>query len=170
MSWEYLEQMSFRHAMVVPYVNVVGKHAIELNCGRWTMLPWLDGQASYAANDLSPTDWVGAIGETPKRRFFQMGDDTFVPLVQACDVLFLFGHGGYEIDCNPKESATVSKSAMTLMGRFSPAQVVLESVQKYAPCLHAIVEGAGYSIQHQFLVDAGEGWTFKRMVVIAGRG
>lgn len=173
MTWEYLEHMSFRHTMVLPYIDVKDKHVVELDCGLNTMQPWLRGEATYWANDVVMPEW--AKGGTPfwccgtEYRFFQMKDDEFVKLVEKCDVLFLFGHGGYELDMNEKESRTVSHSAIHLMRKFQPSTVVLESVQRYEPCIQNIVRESGYSVACRFVVDAGENWTHKRVALIAGR-
>ena len=152
MPWEYLDNMNYRYELAATSVDFAGKHVIDLFAGNAGLYPKVEHLvASYRACDVRK---LHPIVE-------QMTDADFVPTVEKCDILCVFGYGGFEITKEPLESSTLLQSAKTLIQKFDPV-VILECVTKFEPALRPMMEG--YDVQT--IWTSGSDWLSDRVLFI----
>jgi len=147
MTWEYLANKTYRYDIIKEHARDLG-HVVELCNGAGALEGYLDC-ASYTGCDR-----VGGVL-----------DDEFVRNIKKCDTLIALGHGGYEIDKNPLESATLTNSILYVMKAYKPKVLILESVDNYQSIINGIVKNTDYveSYKHN---ATGAKWTDKRTLRI----
>lgn len=152
MPWEYLDNLNYRYDLVAQKLDFTGKHVVDLcsgNTGLYELVK--DKVASYRACDVRK---LHPIVE-------QMADNDFAKTVERCDILCVFGHGGFEITNESLESATLTQSIHDLIDRFQPV-VVLEGVSKFEPILAGIAEG----FKKEVTRTIGSDWLTDRVLYI----
>ena len=157
MAWEYMEELDYRYELASKALgNTKRLHVVELCCGNGRFKDYLQGFKSYRGNDLRQVD---------NKYYSSKPDELFVEEVKKCDVLAVFGHGGFEIDKNPLESSTLTQSFLTLVSRFGPKYLVLESIEKYSPIIDGIISALlpYYTIISVHNTD-GNDWLSKRQL------
>jgi glycosyltransferase involved in cell wall biosynthesis len=147
MTWEYLKGKTYRYDFIRKHTRALG-HVVELCNGDGELEPYLECD-TYMGCDATH-------GVT---------DDVFVKHVTECDTLIALGHGGYEIDRNPLESATLTQSIKYIMQEFKPRTLILESVNAYQPIINGIVKGTDYVEVNRHEAH-GPKWTDERTLRI----
>lgn len=155
MPWEYLDNLNYRYEVAADAVDFTGKHVIDLCSGNTGLYHLVQQKvASYRACDVRK---LHPIVE-------EMTDDLFVPTVTQCDILCVFGYGGFEITKEKLESATLTQSIRDLAKKFDPI-IILECVTKFEPALRPIMEG--------YVVDSfwtpGSDWLSDRVLFVLRR-
>ena len=155
MPWEYLDKLNYRYELASGLVDFKDKHVVDLCSGNTGLYNFVHPiVASYRACDIRP---LSAVAEP-------ISDDKFVRTVEHCDILCLFGYGGYEITKEPLESSTVLDSMKYLIDKFDPV-IVLECVSKFVPALQEIIQ----PYQRQEIRTAGDDWLTDRVMFILRR-
>jgi len=155
--WEYMKELDYRYEEVTKHINFKDLHVVELCSGYTGLYELVKGKvASYRACDL----WkLHPICE-------QMPDDQFAKTVTKCDVLCVFGHGGYEISGEQLESKTLTQSIHFLIKQFNPQWVVLESVERFFPIISNI--SSQYRYEASLFKYQGADWMHNRRMLILG--
>ena len=155
MPWEYLDNLNYRYQIAAESVDFTGKHVIDMCSGNTGLYHLVQQQvASYRACDVRK---LHPIVE-------EMTDAEFVPTVTQCDILCVFGYGGFEITPEPLESSTLLQSAKTLMAKFDPV-VILECVTKFEPALRPLMDG--YEVSSFW--TSGSDWLSDRVLFVLRR-
>lgn len=155
MPWEYLDNMNYRYEIAAESLDFKGKHVVDLCAGNAGLYNLVGNQvASYRACDVRKLHPVVE----------EMTDEAFVPTVTQCDILCVFGYGGFEITNEPLESSTLLQSAKTLMAKFDPI-VILECVTKFQPALYPLMKG--YHVES--IWTPGSDWLSDRALFILRR-
>ena len=147
MPWEYLENKTYRYDLVRRHTRNLG-HVVELCNGAGTLKEHLDCK-SYSGCDKAKGIY----------------DDKFVLTLDECDTLIALGHGGFEIDHSPLESATLTQSILYVIRKFKPKTLILESVNKYQSIIDDIIKDTDYIGTYNHKAD-GDRWTDKRTLRI----
>lgn len=152
MPWEYLDNLDYRYELVAGSLDFNGKDVVELCSGNTRLYDLVkDRIKSYRACDVRK---LHPIVE-------QTTDDEFVKTIDKCDILCVFGHGGYEITLENLESKTLTDSIRHLMERFRPT-VVLEAVSKFEP----ILENLSKDKEVEKTKTVGADWLTDRVLYI----
>jgi hypothetical protein len=155
MPWEYLDNMNYRYTIAANMVDFTGKHVIDLCAGNAGLYPLVEHKiASYRACDVRKLHPVVE----------EMKDEDFVKTVDKCDVLCVFGYGGFEMTREPLESPTLLESTKTLMEKFDPI-VILECVTKFESLLHPLMKG--YCVESFW--TSGSDWLSDRVLFVLRR-
>lgn len=152
MPWEYLDNLDYRYRLADEFVDFTGKDVIDLCSGNTGMYEVVkDKVKSYRACDVRK---LHPIVE-------QMTDGDFIKTVDKCDILCVFGHGGYEITKESLESPTLTDSIHQMIHRFNPI-LILECVTKFEPIIQEITK------HHQVKITrtAGSDWLTDRVLYI----
>lgn len=153
MAWEYLDNhMGYRYKLADEAIDFTGMDVVDLCSGDTGMYELVkDKVASYRACDVRK---LHPIVE-------QMPDDEFVKTIKKCDILCVFGHGGYEITKESLESATLTDSIKFLIAKFNPV-LILECVTKFQPILEDITKDHKVKI----IRTVGSDWLTDRVLYI----
>lgn len=163
MAWEYLELMDRRLEVVADYLNgkTKDKVMVDIDCLEARLLMYITHNfKKYLGNDV-----LNKFPTVKGANFFQMKDDAFVKIIDKCDILLVFGYGGYEISNEPLESATLIDSVKYLVNKTKPEIVILESVWEFEPITSKIIT-QHYKLVQYTRLDLGESWTSKRAIYI----
>jgi GT2 family glycosyltransferase len=166
MSWEYLPELDERLKVAAKYLDgkTKGKTIVDLDCLEARLLQYIDHDFEvYLGNDVQerfPT--------CPKTRFSIAKDDEFVPTLTKCDILTVFGHGGYEITKEGAESPTLTNSIKYVIDHLKPEIVVLEAVWAFEPIISEIIT-EGYKLVLKQYLELGNDWVRKRVIYIYER-
>lgn len=147
MTWEYLQNKTYRYDFIKDNTNNLG-HVIELCNGLGELENYLD------CLDYEGCDKLQGVN-----------DDEFVLTIKRCDTLIALGFSGFDVDHHPLESATLTQSVIYLMQIFKPNMLILESVNRYQFILNNIVKDTDYveTIRHE---SSGPKWTDERTLRI----
>lgn len=129
MAWEYLDELDYRFARAGRYIHH-DDAVVDVNAGNSHLRNYVE---NYTSNDLYDD-----------RADYRIADDVFVPMIKTCDVLCLFGIGGYEITKEPLESSTVTDSVITLAIKHHPRLLILECVNDFVEIAERIMRESGY--------------------------
>jgi len=158
MKWEYMDSLGYRYEIVAKAIDFTGKAVVELNSGNTGLYELVkDKVKSYRACDVRQTHPIVEV----------IDDEAFTKTVTECDILCLFGHGGYEITKAPVESQTVTNSYNELITRCKPQYAVLESVSKFLPITQRIIEKHSYTWKRIDTKDLD--WLKDRIIFIGER-
>jgi hypothetical protein len=124
MTWEYMDELDYRYEEAIGEIKDLlkeGDVVVDLCSGNSRFGNYLPSGIKYLSCDLYDD-----------RAEYQMRDDEFVrTVVNKCDVLALFGYGGYDVDHHPLESNTVLNSMEYLIKTFNPKVIYIENIYKY---------------------------------------
>lgn len=152
MPWEYLDTLDYRYRLVDDLIDFTGKDVIDLcsgNTGLYNLVK--DKVKSYRACDVRK---LHPIVE-------EVSDDNFIKTVDKCDILCVFGHGGYEITKESLESPTLTDSINQIIHRFNPI-LVLECVSRFEPIIQEITKNHKVRITR----TVGADWLTDRVLYI----
>ena len=155
MAWEYLDNLNYRYENAARLVDFTGKDVVDLcsgNTGLYDLVK--DKVNSYRACDVRK---LHPIVE-------QVSDDSFARSIEKCDILCVFGYGGFEITKEPLESPTLLSSMKYLADKYNPV-VILESVTKFKPAIMDFVDN--YNVEEVRTV--GSDWLTDRVMYILRR-
>lgn len=158
MTWEYMEKLGYRYKTVDYFIDFTGKKVIDLNSGNTGLYDLVkDKVASYRACDIRQSHQIVEV----------MDDAEFAKTVNECDILCLFGHGGYEITNAYQESKTITESYHSIIDRCKPKYAVLESVKKFLPITQKIVDK--YEYKWNRINTINDDWLLDRVMFIGER-
>jgi GT2 family glycosyltransferase len=166
MTWEYLPQCDKRFEIAASYLKgkTKDKVIVDLDCLEARLLKYISHDfAKYLGNDI-----LVRFPNIPKTEFHPYPDDQFVANLKKCDILCVFGHGGYEITGQNEESKTLTESIKKVVSRLEPQTVILEAVQYFEPIIGKIIT-KGYDLKIKEYMDLGEEWVKKRVIYIYER-
>ena len=155
MPWEYLDNLNYRYENAARLVDFTGKDVVDLcsgNTGLYDLVK--DKVKSYRACDVRK---LHPIVE-------EVTDDEFSKTIDRCDILCVFGYGGYEITKEKLESPTLLSSTIYLAEKFSPI-IILESVSRFEPALKDFVQ----KYKYEEIRTVGSDWLTDRVMYILGR-
>ena len=155
-----MEELDYRYVLASLHSDIESEDVIiDLCSGNSRFEDCLSDNTYYLSCDLYD-----------ERASFNMSDKEFVEeVITQCDVLSLFGYGGFEVDGNPLESSTVLPSIKYVIDNFEPRTVILESIQKYVKPLRDIMNGyPNYEISFEYGTN-GDIWLTKRYIMIFKR-
>lgn len=153
MPWEYLDnKMDYRYQLAADSVDFTGKDVVDLCSGDTGLYEIVkDRVKSYRACDVRK---LHPIVE-------QMIDGEFIKTVDKCDILCVFGHGGYEITKESLESPTLTDSIHQMIHRFNPI-LILECVTKFEPIIQEITKNHKVRVTR----TVGSDWLTDRVLYI----
>jgi hypothetical protein len=152
MTWEYMDALGYRYETVAKE-PLDGLSVVDLCSGNTGLYDLVKERVkSYRACDL----------RTLHKVVEQLPDDEFVDTLTECDVLCVFGHGGWDITREPLESSTLTNSIHKVIKKFSPKIVVLECVSKFEP----IIEPISYHYTRERIYTPGSNWLTDRVLYI----
>lgn len=160
MTWEYMDELDYRYEKVSAELGSLrGDVVVDLCSGNSKLDIYLKGIYSYLSCDINDD-----------RATFKMTDKAFVEnAITGCDILCLFGYGGYEVDSNPLESDTVISSMDYAITNFKPKTVVVESIKKYHHILTELMNThKEYRISYESISE-GDTWLTQRIIKIYKR-
>lgn len=163
MAWEYLSLMDRRLEVVADYLNgkTKNKVIVDLDCLEARLLMYITHNfKKYLGNDV-----LNKFPSIKAANFFQMTDEKFVQTIEECDILLVFGYGGFEITGEQLESQTLNDSVKYLVGKTKPEIVILESVWEFEPITSKIIT-QDYKLVQYTRLDLGKSWTSKRAIYI----
>lgn len=129
MAWEYLDELDYRYKQAVEYIED-NDFVVDVNSGNSRLRNYV---TNYLSNDLYN-----------ENADYQITDQDFIPLIEQCDVLCLFGIGGYEITNEPLESSTVTDTVIELAKKHKPRILILECIDDFTEIAHKILKKTGY--------------------------
>ena len=159
MAWEYMDDLDYRYETASQKLGFLnGETVIDLCSGNSRLKGYLNGIFHYLSCDLYDD-----------RADFVMTDVEFVrDVVIECDILTLFGYGGFEIDGNELESSTVLDSMDYVITKFKPKKIVLESIKKYNDRLFEFINHYKYNLVYEGVTE-GDSWLTNRNIKIYER-
>lgn len=131
MAWEYLDKLDYRYKQASKFITDED-FVVDVNSGNSRMRDYVK---NYISNDLNYSE-----------ADYQMTDEQFREVIDACDVLCCFGVGGYEITKEELESKTVSDTLVYLTEKFKPRLLILEAIEQFTPIIKNILERVNYKI------------------------
>ena len=165
MTWQYLEKLAYRWYQWLPYVDsFTNKHVVELNCGDTQIDKALIGQPIelFQCNDTKECSQQRLFNGS----FYQVSDERFGEYILKCDILLLFGIGGYEITGAEQESKTITSSTINFIKEYAPELVVIEGVTRFEPLLERISAESGYERVARLETLSGDDWLHHRVMYI----
>ena len=140
-------------------------HVIELcsgntQCAKYLTIPF----ESYKACDLAMPESI------PKGvDFFQIPVEDFVhDKVNSCDVLFVFGHGGYEITNEPLESKFLTACMHEIIDEHNPGIIILEMVKRFEEIGKNFIKDSEY-ILYETIYNKNDNWLEDRVMFVLRR-
>lgn len=151
--WKYLDELGYRYKIVSELVDFKDKHVVDLCSGNTGLYELVRPVVkSYRACDKRKQHDIVE----------QVDDAAFAEIITQCDILCLFGYGGYEFTQNALESSTVLNSVQKLITKFNPV-VILESVTKFESALQKLA-ASYYNVRKIHTRDAH--WLKDRVIYI----